>query len=115
MQTQTDDIFAEFESAISLKYHVRCFELFEEFNHEDIVVTIKNRREIHEKADPQTWKEIEAKVNAEISDFRTWLESAKEFAPQVAHYHSISLKSLLIGLPTGVRVAQLFSSILEDI
>lgn len=115
MQSKTDDILADLDSSIPAKYHVGCFKLFEEYSHRHITETIRNRRETYVRADSQARKEIEANANTEISDFRTWLESVRKFTPQSAHYYSVSLKSLLIGLPTGVQIAQLFNAILENI
>jgi TPR repeat protein len=115
MQSKTDDILAELKSSVPTEYHERCFKLFEEYSDRHIAETIRNRRETYEKAGSQARKEIEAKANTEIAGFRTWLESAKKFTPQAAYYHSVSLKSLLIGIPAGVQIAQLFSAILENI
>lgn len=115
MQSKTDYMIADLDSLIPAKYHVGCFRLFEEFSHRPITEIIKDRRAIYERADSQARKEIEANANTEISDFRTWLKSVRKFTPQAAHYYSVSLKSLLIGLPTGVQIAQLFNAILENI
>jgi hypothetical protein len=115
MESETKDFPAELEPFIALKFRPRSFALFEEYSRTDIAETIKNRREIHERADLQAKMEIETRTNIEISDFRIWLESIKKFAPQVAHFYSVSFKSLLMGLPAGVQIAQLFSSILENI
>jgi hypothetical protein len=115
MQSESESFSAELEPSIPLKCHVRSLELFEEYSHRAIIETIKDRREIHEKADSQIRKEIEAKANMETSNFQTWLESVKNFTPQAAHYYSVSLKSLLMGLPTGLKIAQLFSAMLKTI
>jgi hypothetical protein len=115
MESETRKPSAELEASIPSKYQLRSFELFEEYSRTDIAETIKKRRKILERADSRGTREIETKADTEISDFRIWLESVKKFAPQAAHYYSVSLKSLLIGLPTGIQIAQLFTSILENI
>jgi hypothetical protein len=115
MQSESESFSAELEPSIPLKCYVRSLELFEEYSRRAIVETIKDRREIHEKADSQIRKEIEARANMETSNFQTWLESVKNFTPQAAHYYSVSLKSLLMGLPTGLKIAQLFNAMLENI
>lgn len=48
----------------------------------------------------------------EVENFHIWLESARRLEPFAAHYYSVSLKSLLLGLPIGVQVARLFDVIL---
>jgi hypothetical protein len=115
MESEIRDFPVELEPSITLKRRPRSFALFEEYSHTDIAETIRNRIEILERADSLVSKGIETKAETEISEFRIWLESVKKFPPQEAHYYSVSLKSLLIGLPIGVKIAQLFSSILENI
>ena len=115
MQSKTENPPIKLEAYVPLKYRTRSFELFEEYSHVDIAETIKDRKQIYETANSQAKREIETRVDTEISNFQTWLESTKKLAPQAAHYYSIGLKSLLIGVPIGIKVAQLFSSITETI
>jgi len=115
MQSKTENPPIKLEANVPLKYRTRSFELFEEYSHVDIAETIKDGKHIYETANSQAKREIETRVNTEISNFRTWLESTKKLAPQPAHYYSTGLKSLLIGVPIGAKVAQLFSSIIETI
>ena len=115
MQSETENINVELEPSIRLRYLARSFELFEDYSHVDIAETIKDRRQIYETANSEAKREIETRVEAEISSFQTWLESTKKLAPHAAHYYSIGLKSVLIGVPIGFKVAQLFSSITETI
>jgi hypothetical protein len=115
MESEIRDFHVELKPSVTLKCRPRSFALFEEYSHTDIAETIRNRREILERADVMASRRIETKADTEISDFRIWLESVKKFSPQEAHYYSVSLKSLLMGLPIGVKVAQLFSFILESI
>jgi hypothetical protein len=114
MQSKTDETLADLD-AVPANYHAGCFKLFEEYSHRHITETIKNRREAYERADYKARKEIEANALAEILNFQTWLESVRKFTPRAAHYYSVSLKSLLIGLPIGGQIAQLFDIILEKI
>jgi hypothetical protein len=114
MQSETENP-VELEASVPSRYPIKSFELFEEYSRRGIAETIKERREIYEKADSQGKRKIETEADTEISNFQIWLESVKKLAPQTAHHYSIGLKSLLIGVPTGLKVAQLFSSILETI
>jgi hypothetical protein len=52
-------------------------------------------------------------VEREVKNFRAWLEEAKNLERTAAHYYSVSVKSLLLGLPTGVQTARLFGIILD--
>jgi plasmid replication initiation protein len=114
MQSETENP-VELEASVPSRYHIRNFELFEEYSRRGIAETIKERREIYEKAGSQGKRKIETEADTEISNFQIWLESVKKLAPQAAHYYSVSLKSLLMGLPTGLKIAQLFNAMLENI
>jgi len=114
MQPETDEMLADLD-AIPARYCAACFELFEEYSHRHVAEIIRDRRDTYARADYKARKEIEANANTEVSSFQTWLESVKKLKPQTAHYYSISLKSLLIGLPVGEQIAQLFNIILEKI
>ena len=114
MQSETENFSVKLGLPVPLKHRSRSFELFEEYSGKDFAETIKDRKESYAKADSRTKMEIETRTDDEISNFQNWLESVKKLTPQTAHFYSISLKSLFIGLPTGPQIAQLFSSILEN-
>jgi hypothetical protein len=88
------------------------FALYEEFSHKNIAETIKAHRTSFERANVEQRRSLEAEADDEIQAFRIWLEETKNLQPLHAHYYSISLKSLLIGLPTGASLARLFDTIL---
>jgi hypothetical protein len=73
------------------------------------------RKDAYEKADLQARKELETEVGIEVKNFCIWLESVKKIAPFAARYYSVSLKSLLLGLPIGVQIARLFDVALEKL
>lgn len=66
-----------------------------------------------EEADVSTTRVMIKEAEKEISGFCTWLEQTKHFEHETAHYYSTSLKCILVGLPAGVQVAQLFDAVLE--
>lgn len=115
MQSRTEDLHVEIEAYTSLKRQLKSFQLYEEYSQRDIIETIQKRKEVHEKADLQAREELETEVEIEVENFQIWLESVKKFAPFEAHYLSVSLQSLLLGLPIGVRIAQLFDAILDKL
>jgi hypothetical protein len=114
MQSRTEDLHVEIEAYTSLKKQLKSFQLYEEYSQKDIVDTIQKRKEAYEKADLQAREELETEVEIEVENFQIWLESVK-FAPFAAHYLSVSLQSLLLGLPIGVRIAQLFDAVLDKL
>ena len=75
--------------------------------------TIRTRREKLVKTNRMAKQELFAEVEREVEDFRNWLIETKNLETTTAHYYSVSLKSLLLGIPVGVQVAQLFDTILE--
>ena len=109
MQPRTEDLCAEVEAYVPSKKQLKGFELYVEYSHRDIVETIETRKDAYEKAGFQAREKLEGEVEAEVENFRIWLESVK------AHYYSVSLKSLLLGLPIGVQVARLFDAVLEKL
>jgi hypothetical protein len=115
MQSKTEDFRAELEAYIPSQRRPRSFELYAEYSHRDIVETIQTRKEAYEKAGSQARQELETEVEVEVENFRIWLESVKKLLPFEAHYYSVSLKSLLLGLPIGVHVARLFDIVLEKL
>lgn len=71
--------------------------------------TIRIRQEAYERADYQAREDLRTEVEIEVENFHIWLEEAKKLEPFAAHYYSVSLKSLLLGLPIGTQVARLFA------
>lgn len=90
------------------KGYLRGFELFEEFSGRSVVKTIEERRARFNGGDP----EISRQMEKEVESFSDWLEEVKGFQSTTAYYYSISLKSLLAGLPVGIAVGLLFGIIL---
>jgi len=115
MQSRTDDFSVELEAQDTLKRQPKSFELYEEYSKRDIAEAIQTRRNAYEKADLQAREELQTEVEIEVENFHIWLESAKKFKPFAAHYYSVSLKSLLLGLPIGVQVAACFDMALENL
>jgi len=115
MQSKSEGFHAEVEAYISSKRQLRSFELYEEYSQRDIAETIQARKDAYEKADLQTREELKTEVEIEFENFQIWLELIRKLPPFAAHYHSVSLESLLLGLPIGVRIAQLFDVVLEEL
>jgi len=113
MESKTEDFIVQLEAGDIPAPQLRNFQLFEEYSEKDIANVIKARRERFEKADIETRRLMEAETQDEIRDFCSWLQETKEFTPLTAHYYSISLKSLLLGLPIGVQIAHIFHMILS--
>jgi len=113
MQTKTEEFTAQIKTQETPKAQPRVFALYEEYSQKPIAETIKTRRDVYEKADTPTRREIETEVEIEVENFHIWLELKKNFEPFAAHYYSVSLKSLLLGLSVGLQIAQFFDSVLE--
>jgi hypothetical protein len=113
MQSKNEELAAELEMYATQKREPRSFGLYEEYSRHNIIETIRTRRENYENADIQTKRKLDIEVNAEIAGFSIWLEETKNLESVTAHYYAVSLKSLLLGLPIGVKMAQLFSVILD--
>jgi hypothetical protein len=113
MQSKTDDFLVELEAYDIEERYPRSFELYEEYSQRRIADTIRVSRENFEKATFTTKKQLLAEVEREVKSFRTWLEETKNLDPAIAYYIAVSLKSLLLGLPAGVQIAQLFGTILD--
>jgi hypothetical protein len=110
MESETEEFVAELEAYNMQVCHPRGFELYEEYSQRTIAGTIEIRRERFAKADLKAKRELLTEVEREVKNFRTWLEETKNLDPTTAYYYSISLKSLLLGLPVGVQVARLFGT-----
>jgi len=113
MQPKTEEPLAELEPYGIAKSQPKSFELYEEYSQRDINETIRTRQDYYQKANPQAWEEIKTEVEIEAENFRLWLEVVKKLQPFSAHYYSVSLKSLLLGLPIGVHFALLFDVVLD--
>ena len=95
--------------------HLRSFELYEEYSQRTIADTIRIRTENFAKTDLKAKRELLTEVEREVKNFRTWLEETKNLEPDTAHYYSVSLKSLLLGLPVGVQMARFFGTIMDKL
>jgi hypothetical protein len=113
MQSKSEEFPAELETYGIQKREPRSFGLYEEYSRRNIMETIRKRRDNYERADVETKRKLEAEVEAEVAGFSIWLEETKNLESVTAHYYAVSLKSLLLGLPTGVKIAELFSIILD--
>ncbi|TET66042.1 hypothetical protein E3J49_00135 [Candidatus Bathyarchaeota archaeon] len=113
MQPEIEEIVAELEAYDTQENHPRIFELYEEYSQRPIADTIRIRRERFGNADLKVEGELLIEVEREITDFRAWMEETKNLEHITAHYYSVSLKSLLLGLPIGVQVTRLFDTVLE--
>lgn len=113
MEDNTEKCMVDVEAYAAQKSRMKSFEFYEEYSRKDINETMKSRRENFEKADEEGRRQLENKVEAEVANFRRWLEESKKLDPTTAHYCSVSLKSLLLGLQQGTQVSQLFDIILN--
>jgi len=114
MQSKTEESIAEIEAYDTQTRQPRSFELYQEHSQCNIIEIVRNRRADYDKADKETKRKLEKEVEAEVEDFRAWLEETKGLQHTAAHYYSISLKSVLLGLPIGVQIAELFDVILNN-
>jgi hypothetical protein len=114
MQSKTEESIAEIEAYDTQTRQPRSFELYQEYSQCNVIKVVRNRRADYEKADKETKRRLEKEVEAEVEDFRAWLEETKGIQHTVAHYYSFSLKSVLLGLPIGVQIAELFDVILNN-
>ena len=114
MQPQTGELSEPVELETQGKTP-KTFVLFEEYSKLNIFETVRTRRSEYERAGRERRKELEDEVEIEVKNFRTWLVESKKLELGTAHYYAIALKGLLLGLPTGVQIAQLFSSVLDNL
>jgi len=113
MRSKTEDFMVELEAYDIQKSRPRSFKLYEEYSQRNIAETIRIRKENFDKANLKTRRELEIEVEREVENFRIWLKETKNLDASTAHYYSVGLKSLLLGLPIGVQVAWLFGTILD--
>jgi hypothetical protein len=114
METKTGEPTADLEVYDTQERQPRSFELYQEYSKCDMSETIRIRRAGYDEADAEVRRRLETEVAKEVDDFCGWLEATKNIQHTAAHYYSVSLKSLLLGLPIGVQVAQLFDIILSN-
>ncbi len=108
MQSQIQRFLAVTDEHDIRKGYLRAFELFEEFSGKSILETFRERRADFQRHPPDVRRRAETEVKA----FFSWLRDIKGISSKTAYYYSISLKSLLAGLPTGIAVGLLFGVIL---
>ena len=113
MQSKTEEFAVQLEQHGIMHKRPRSFELYEEYRRCNIIETNRIRKGNYDKADTEAKRELTTEVEQEVEDFCTWLIEAKNLESSTAHYCSISLKSLLLGLPIGVQIAELFDEILN--
>jgi len=114
MQPQTGELTPE-PVTLETQKTPRTFALYEEYSQSDILDTVRTRRLDYDKATRERRKELEEEVETEVNSFQRWLKETKNLEPSTAHYYSIALKSVLLGLPIGVQIAQLFSLVLDNL
>jgi hypothetical protein len=115
MRPQTEELTSESVVVETQKRIPRSFKLYEDYSQSDILDTIRTRRSDYDKATQERRKELEDEVEVEVENFCRWLVETKRFEPSTAHFYAVALKSLLLGLPIGVQVAQLFSIVLDNL
>lgn len=109
MQSEIQEFMAVLSEYNVRKNHLKNFKLFEEFSGKNIIEIIEERRSNFNRFDPEAKRQVEK----EIETFCSWLREVKGFHPATAHYYSVSLKSLLLGLPIGIAVGVLFGILLD--
>lgn len=113
MQSSSEEFIAELQAYDNQKQKPRSFGLYEEYSRCDITETVRTRRGDYEEADEENRRKLEMGVEVEVESFSIWLEETKSMDSATAHNLAVSLKSLLLGLPIGVKVAVLFGMILD--
>jgi len=114
MQSQTERVAPEL-GTIGSESIPRSFILYEEYSKNCIAETIRARRSMYELAGLEKKRDLEREVEVEVNDFHDWMVGNKGIERDMAHYYAISLKSLLLGLPSGAQIAQLFNIVLDGI
>lgn len=114
MQSQSGRVTSELE-IIEPESIPRNFILYEEYSKNGIAEIIRARRSLYELVNLEKKRELERKVEVEVNDFQEWMIGKKGMDRNMAHYYAISVKSLLLGLPSGAQMAQLFSIVLDGI
>jgi hypothetical protein len=115
MQSQTGKQSSDIRIVDSQYLAPRSYVLYEEYSKNRIAEVIRERRVMYEMTAFEKRKELEEQVEAEVNDFCRWLVEAKGFESSSAHYRAVSLKSLLLGLPFGPQIAELFNIVFNRI
>lgn len=115
MESETEKPAVQIDAQNKQQARPKNFALYEEFSHKNIAEIIRIHRTKFEQANAEQKNSLEVEADDEVQAFRIWLEETKHFQPIEAHYYSISLKSLLVGLPTAVSLARLFNTILDKL
>lgn len=113
MESKTEEFLTSTYAEESRGDRPASFRLYEEYSGGSLQASICSRREQFEKADVDSRRRLEAAVDEEIEGFRVWLVRVKNFDDDTAAHCAVSLKSLLLGLPIGLQVAQLFDIIMS--
>ena len=113
MHSKTEEFIAEVEISEAPQRTPRSFALYEEYSHTEMAQTIRMRKDNYEKADSEARRRLEKDAQQEVNDFCQWLEQTQDMEHDRAHYYATSLKSVLLGLPTGVQIAHLLGTILD--
>jgi hypothetical protein len=114
MQSKIEENTIELAAINAQKEQPRSCLLYQEYSQRDIHETVRTRKAEYQKADRETRQKLERQVEEEVKNFHLWLKQNKNLQHTTAHYCSISLKSLLLGLPTGMQIAQLFDIVLSS-
>lgn len=115
MQSQTGELASQQGTLEVQKNGLTSLALYEEFSRSDMAETIRTRISNYERATWRRRRQLEKEAEAEVEDFRRWLEETKKLKPTAAHYCAVSLKSLLLGAPIGVQIAQIFNIPLNNL
>jgi hypothetical protein len=112
MQSRTD-FGLEIETGNSRKRHLNSLELYEEFKHKDVSGTTCIRQKNFSRAGCAEKRKLEVQVDNETRRFRSWLVETKNLDDEIARYCSLSIRSLILGMPMGEQIAQFFDLIIN--
>ena len=113
MESETRELKTVIGVSDSRGHYPRSFALFEEYSGVSIDSTVTERRKKFAAADLTGRRKMSFETEKEVDDFSEWLLQVKGFDSSSAHFHAVSLKSLLIGLPVGVQFAEMFGALLD--
>jgi hypothetical protein len=91
----------------------RGFALFEEFCGRSVSEVYAKSARMFEASSAEGRARLCIEAEAKVKDFRDWLVNAKGYRLDAAHYFSVSVKSLIAGLPIGVEIGLLFAAALD--
>jgi hypothetical protein len=114
MHSETEEFITEIEISETPQRTPRSFALYEEYSHTKMAQIIRIRKDNYEKANSEMKRRLEKEAQQEINGFCQWLEQTQNMEHHRAYYYATSLKSILLGLPIGVQIAQLFGTILDQ-